>query len=110
MNRMKNDNGANTGKLELESVLEDMEDFKHRMGENASVYHMLNETMAESSTRQKLKEMKKFMADAAKMAERAEKILAEVIRERENENREIEDAILLRDGTTKVNGKKNGNG
>lgn len=107
---MKNDHDANTGKPEFESVLEDMENFKYRLGENASVYHMLNETTEESSTRQKLKEMKKFMADAAKMAERAEKILAEVIRESENENREIEDAILLRDGTTKVNGKKNGNG
>jgi len=33
-----------------------------------------------------------------------------VIRERENENRKVEDAILLKDGTTKVNEKKSRKG
>ena len=105
MSRVKSNYSADAYGLEIEELTEEVNELKYRLGENASVYHMLNETEEESSSQKKLKEMKKFLADAAKMAERAEKILAEVIRERENENRKIEDAILLKDGTTKVNGK-----
>lgn len=96
--------------LEFEDLSENVKDLKYRLYEDASVYHMMNETEEESSSQKKLKEIKKFLADAAKMAERAEKILAEVIREREKENRKVEDAILLKDGTTKVNEKKSRKG
>lgn len=102
----KANKSAEAYETEFECLNEEVNELKYRLHEDEAMFDFLEESEEESDFQKKWKEMKKHLADAAKLMEKAEHILSEVIRAREKENLNIEDAILLTDGTTKVREKK----
>ncbi len=91
---------AGTSEVDFDALDEVVKEMKYRQREDALVCELLTETEEEHERQKKLKEMKKYMSEAAKLIGKAEHLLADVIGGREEEDRKIEDTILLSDGTT----------
>ena len=87
---------------ELLDIEEDIKELRMRVREQDMVGDLLLEEESERHSKKKLKELKKILNAIQKELEKAEHLLREVIIDREKEDRNIEDAILLSDGVMKV--------
>ena len=83
-------------------IAEDITELKLRVMEDETVGDMLAEGDAGSHSKKQMKELRELLSGAKKQVEKAERLLKEMIGEREKENLNIEDAILLSDGVMKV--------
>lgn len=81
---------------------EEIKELKARIKEDEMVGDLLAQSEEERSSKKKRKELKRLLSEAKTQVEKAEELLRELILNREDEDRKIEDAILLSDGVRKV--------
>ena len=81
---------------------EEIKELKARIKEDEMVGDLLAQSEEERSSKNKRKELKRLLSEAKTQVEKAEELLRELILNREDEDRKIEDAILLSDGVRKV--------
>ena len=81
---------------------EEIKELKIRIKEDEMVGDLLSQAEEERSSKKKQKELKRLLSEAKTQVEKAEDLLRELILNREEEDRKIEDAILLSDGIRKV--------